>query len=180
MFDSVIGVKHLVATWLVVAACGGGSGGDGEVCASIADCEDGLACAGVNDGPVCGIAPREECASDAECFGGSVCQAVLDPCSADGIGSACEQPCNGDADCGETFTCDAGHCIAVPCDAGFMCAGREACEPSRITSATPVFDRHHGCFAVACSTDDECGERFCVNGTCQDDTGSCVEPLAVP
>ena len=170
----VIYVKHLA--WLVVAAC---SGGEADECRSTADCSGELECAGVNGGPVCGIAPLEQCSSDLDCSGGTVCHATFDPCSADQVGSSCGEPCVEDLDCGQTFECDAGNCIATSCDAGFACAGREECAPDQIAS-TAVFDQHHGCFAVTCSSDADCGERFCVNSTCQDAAGACVEAVAVP
>lgn len=174
-------MKHLVL-WLSLTACGGGLGGGGvgDHCRSSADCDEALDCAGADDAPVCGIAPREECSDDNGCSGGSVCHAIFDSCSADSIGSHCEVPCTGDPECGPDFVCDAGHCVAQQCDAGFACEDREVCDPGRIGATAPVFDRHHGCFAVACATDDECGARFCVNGTCQDAVGTCVEPMLVP
>ncbi len=177
MFD-VTCLKHLAAIGIVFAACGGSGSGDDE-CRSTADCTGELECSGVNDGPVCGIAPLEQCSSDADCGPGN-CHAVFDPCSFDHVGSECGEPCIDGMSCDEGFLCDQGHCIAQPCDAGFACAGREECDPGRIAGTAPVFDRHHGCFAVACTTDDECGERFCVNGSCQDDVGTCVVPVAVP
>jgi hypothetical protein len=169
---------------LVAVGCGGGlgggGGGDGDECRSGADCDDALDCAGPNGGPVCGIAPNEQCGSNAECGDGSVCHAVFDPCSADFVGAECGTPCTGDPECGTGFVCDGGNCIAQTCDAGFACEAREDCDPDRIASAAPTYDQHHGCFAVACTADADCGARFCVNGTCQDGAGVCVEPIAVP
>ena len=173
---------------LVVAACsgtarsrdGGGNGDVGAPCHGGGDCSADLACAGVNDPQVCGIPPREGCATDADC-GGDRCHAVDDPCSPDGIGSECRPACDLiDGICGPGFTCDAGACVAIRCDAGFACEGREVCDPSRITATTPVFDRNHACFPVTCADDSACAGRFCVNGTCQDTLGSCEIPVAVP
>jgi hypothetical protein len=172
---------------LVVAACSGtarsrdgGDDGVGAPCHGGTECAAELDCAGVNDPQVCGIPPREGCASDADC-GADRCHAIDDPCSPDGIGSECRSPCDViDGSCGPGFTCDAGACVAIRCDAGFACAGREVCDPSRITAATPVFDRNHACFPVTCTDDAACNGRFCVNGTCQDALGSCQIPVAVP
>lgn len=163
---------------------GGGNGGVGDECSTSNDCNDELGCSGPNDGPVCGIPPREGCGSDLDCNpgGSDRCHAIEDPCSADGIGSECRPLCTIDGDCGGGFRCDAGACVALACDAGFFtCQAREDCDPSRIAPGTPVFNRHHGCFAVNCANDDECDAQFfCVNGTCQDDVGVCAEPMLVP
>jgi hypothetical protein len=72
--------------------------------------------------------------------------------------------------------------VAILCDAGagVTCAAREVCEPWRITPATPIYDRGSGCYPVTCTSDDGCGERSCVNGTCQDALGTCHEPILVP
>lgn len=167
-------LRVLLVTML--AACGGGSGGDASECRASSECADGLECAGPNDPQVCGIAPREGCASDTDCGPGARCHALSDTCSADNVGSECRAPCTGDPECGEGFRCDAGACVATLCDAGYTCAGREECAPSRLGAGLAVHARHHGCFAVACSSDLDCGTRFCVNGSCQDDVGSCTPP----
>jgi hypothetical protein len=184
--EQAMGRLSILMGVVFLVACGGGVGGggvgeNGDECRSTSECGDELACAGVNDGPVCGIPPTEECRTDDDCpDDGSLCHAVFDPCSRDFVGSRCQAPCNDSTDCGEGFTCDAGHCAARSCDDGFACEAREECDPTRIASATPMFDQHHGCFAVECNSDDVCGERFCVNGICQDQVGACVVPMAVP
>src|SRR5690606_24874172 len=112
-------------------------------------------CAGVNDGPLCGIAPMEQCFSNLECFDGTVCHAVNDICSLDGVGSTCGLPCTGDSDCQEGFACGLeGACVARSCEVDFACAEREICDAARIAADAPAFDRHHGCFAIACTDDD--------------------------
>jgi hypothetical protein len=165
---------------LIVASGCGVSKGDGA-CHETADCAAGLDCSGPDDPPVCGVAPRQECATDTDCTTpGDRCHAIADSCSADGIGSECRAACQSDAECGAGFACPSGACVAVSCDAGFTCEAREVCDPSRITGSTPVYDRTHGCFAVACTADADCGPRFCVNSTCQDGEGTCVKPMLVP
>jgi len=168
-----------IAIASVISACGGGSGGVGSTCSARADCATGLECSGPNDPPVCGIAPLETCSTDADC-GGARCHAVFDGCSPDGVGAQCGPICQSDPECGSGFRCDTGSCVAVLCDAGFACEDREVCDPTRIAANTPIYDRHHGCFAVTCTTDAECDGRFCVNGTCQDSAGACAEPMLVP
>ena len=170
-----------ILPFALLAACGGSSGGAGSTCNATADCDTGLDCAGPDDPAVCGIAPRQECQSDTDCqVVDTYCHVIADSCSPDGVGSECRPACTGDAACGTGFRCDANHCIAIACDAGFACADREACDPSRITNATPIYDRHHGCFAVACTTDAICDAGACVNGTCQDGLGTCEKPMLVP
>jgi hypothetical protein len=167
---------------VVLSACGGdpSSGSDGSECRMPGDCDVGLACAGPNDPQACGIPPREGCAADADCTAADRCHVVADPCSPDGFGSECRPACSGDPECGSGLRCSSGACVAILCTAGFTCAAREACDPARITSATPVFDRHHGCFPISCTSDAACTPRSCVNGSCQDRPGTCVVPVAVP
>jgi len=175
------GIAIALVSVCALASCG--SGGAGSDCRSSADCGDGLGCSGAGDPQVCGIAPREACATDLDCSPtNDRCHAIFDSCSFDGIGSECRAACTADLDCGGAgvFRCDAGACIAITCDQGFSCGAREVCDVTRITSNTPIYDRHHGCFAVTCSTDAECGDGFCVNGSCQDALGTCVEPMLVP
>lgn len=170
----------LVLLGFLVAACGDGDGGgSGDACRTHGDCPLDEACAGVNDPQVCGIPPREGCTSDADC-GGERCHVIADPCSPDGFGSECRPACTGA--CGDGFRCDAGACVAIRCDegAGVTCAGREVCDPARITATTPAWDRGDACYAVACSDDSACGDRYCVNGTCQDEPGTCMTPVLVP
>ena len=172
-------MRLLLVVFSVLIGCGGG--GNGSDCHATSDCDEGLACSGVDDPPVCGIAPNEGCVDDNSCAG-TRCHAVSDNCSADGIGSECRQACTGDTECGQGFRCDAGACVAILCDeiGSLGCAAREVCDPSRIVATTPIYDRTSGCFPVACESDATCGERFCVNGTCQDAIGTCVIPMLVP
>jgi hypothetical protein len=166
---------------LIFIGCGDGSAG--SECHSTRDCDvhSGLACVGQTDHGGCGIPPRQDCSGDVDCNGvAQRCHAILDSCSPDGIGSECRPACAQDGECGSDLRCDAGACVAISCAAGFACAGREVCEPARIPASAPVYDRHHGCFLVTCAADSECGSRFCVNGSCQDLLGTCMEPQQVP
>ncbi len=167
-----------LALLVLLAACSS-TGTTGSTCAATADCATGLSCSGPNDFGGCGIAPREECDGDTGCPG-QRCHAIADSCSLDGIGAQCGPACTSDAACGAGFHCPAGACVAIRCDAGFACAAREVCDPSRIAASAPVYDQHHGCFAVSCTSDDACGARSCVNGVCQDGPGTCAKPIAVP
>ena len=164
---------------LSITACGN-SGGSGSECHESADCAMGLECSGPDDGPVCGIGPREGCVNDANCTGGQRCGAIADTCSQDGVGSECKNACTVAADCGEGFRCDAGACAAVLCDAGYTCPSHQRCNPGVITGTTPMYDRHHGCVDVPCTSDVACGTDVCVNGICQTGLGACVMPMAVP
>lgn len=150
----------------------------GRACHSSADCDDQLYCWGPNQIGVCGIPPRQECASDAAC-GGTACQAVYDTCSRDGVGSECRTGCSGDDQCGDGFRCELSACVAIRCDQGYQCFTHQVCDVSRIPSGAPIYDRHHGCFDVECTADDDCGGGFCVNLVCQDALGACQPPVAV-
>jgi len=162
---------------LLITACG--SHGAGSECRESLDCDEGFDCSGPNDGPVCGIAPREGCFNDGTCSNGQRCNAIADTCSRDGVGSECGAACTSDAQCGPDFRCDLGACIAVLCTAGYTCPSYQRCDPSRITAATPFYDRHHGCFDIPCTTDGNC-DQFCVNGICQTAAGTCQTPMQVP
>src|SRR5690349_1563761 len=107
---------------VVLAACGHGSGGFGlgqigDECRSSQECADMLFCAGADDPPVCGIAPREGCRDDTDCPG-QRCHAIDDSCSADGIGSECRDACTTDGECGASFHCASGACTANSCGDG--------------------------------------------------------------
>jgi hypothetical protein len=161
---------------LLLLACGAGGS-----CRSTDDCFGELECSGPDDGPVCGMPPRQLCATDQDCVE-SVCHAAFDACSVSGLGSECGPPCTDDAPCGPGLRCGAGGaCEPVPCDEGFTCARHEACDPGSIADDAPVWARHHGCVRVDCASDDDCAAGLaCVNGFCQSGAGSCVVPMAVP
>ena len=174
-----------IALLCLFTACSGigsgiGDGTSGSDCREMSDCAQGLSCGGPDEGPVCGIAPREECSTDAACFGGMRCNAIYDACTRDYVGSECSPACTGDAQCGTGFRCQTGACVAQLCTEGYTCPGYQVCDPGRITVVTPMYDRSHGCYDVACTTDAQCGGRFCVNSICQDSLGSCEKPVAVP
>jgi hypothetical protein len=159
----------------------GGSGGDGGPisCRTTAECPSELECAGPNEPIVCGVPPREECVTDGDCGGVLVCHSVVDPCSSDGIGSACMPACTVDADCDDGLRCNAGACEAIPCDQGWSCAAIEMCDPASI--GTEASERNHGCIAMSCTTDLECSSSHaCVSSRCQEGLGTCVTPTVAP
>jgi hypothetical protein len=159
--------------WLGITDCAGAP------CHSSAGCAGGLECSGPNDGPSCGIAPMQQCKTSADCPQGEVCNAVFEPCSASGVGSACGVPCTA---CGDGLRCNAaGACETVPCDEGFACPSRQKCDKTAAHTTTPVFAQNHGCVNIQCASDDECPSgKSCVNAFCQDHAGSCKEVMAVP
>lgn len=149
-------------------------------CSTSAECTvEGEGCFGPNEPQACGIPPAEECVSDAECPA-AVCHAMVDSCSADGIGSRCGPACT-PGSCGGSLRCGAGGaCEAIACDDGLACPVHQDCDPGRIAADAVVHDKHHGCFNVQCGPQ-TCGAGFfCVNSVCQQGPGQCEEPLEVP
>ncbi|MCA9686932.1 MAG: hypothetical protein KC457_32500 [Myxococcales bacterium] len=159
---------------LLVASPTASCGSEGSACRSSADCNGSLECAGPNDPQACGIPPMMQCGSDADCFD-LLCHAVFDVCSPDGIGSECRSPCT-EGSCSEGLRCGAnGACEAVPCDEGHVCPSHQVCDPAAVGLLA------HGCVTISCSNDDACpNDGACVNGFCQDEPGSCVEPMQIP
>ncbi|WP_106391109.1 hypothetical protein [Enhygromyxa salina] len=169
---------QLAAAALVLLASACAS--EGSACRNSDQCGGSLECAGPNDPQVCGIPANEQCSSDADCDESSRCHAVDDPCSPDGVGSECRQPCT-EGGCGEGFRCAAsGACEVVPCDEGYDCPSYQTCDPS-VPEQGPVHARAHGCVAIDCSDDAQCpAGGACVNAVCHEGPGSCVEPQLVP
>ena len=151
---------------------------EGGECRSSSDCAGSLECDGPSEPQVCGIPGNRQCSTDAECDPSMRCSAIYDPCSAEQIGSECRVPCTEDTGCAEAgLRCNAdGACEAIPCDEGFACLSHEACDPKLGASRLA-----HGCVSISCSEDAQCPEQsVCVNGSCQEGPGSCVEPSLVP
>lgn len=169
----------LCAVLCGLAACGNLTSTTGSLCHATTDCAHGKECAGPDEGPVCGIAPREGCPDDTGCFNGQRCNALDDACSHDHVGSECGPACTGDMQCGAGFRCQGGACVALLCTEGFTCPDYQVCDPGRITATTPMYDRGHGCYDVACTSDAQCSGRFCVNSICQDMVGTCETPMVV-
>jgi len=172
-------MKHGVGFALLALVGALGIADCGLACHSSSGCAGGLVCSGPNDGPVCGIGPKQQCSSSADCPQGEVCNAVFDPCSASGIGSECNVPCGA---CGDGFRCNASSaCEPVPCDEGFTCPSHQTCDKTAAHAAGPVFAGNHGCLNISCTGDSGCPSgKACVNGFCQDHTGSCEEVMNVP
>ncbi|MBT8494357.1 MAG: hypothetical protein KJO07_14980 [Deltaproteobacteria bacterium] len=188
MRSCVLMVIGLALMALSAAGCGGGEPGNrggesgaGDDCSASADCADGLGCAGPDDPQVCGIAPREGCFSDDDCLEGSFCHLVSDPCSSDGWGSECGSPCGDAGTVAFGRRCsERGAWEAVPCNEVDNCGELEVCDPD-FDDQTPVWNRTDGCQRIGCTGDDGCPDgSACVNGACQSDYGSCIEPIQVP
>jgi hypothetical protein len=171
--------RGLLLVCFVVAGC---SRGNGDTCRRTSDCASGLACAGPDDGPVCGIPPRRECTNDQSCSPGLRCHAIEDSCSAAGVGSMCDVPCT-QASCGPGFRCNAGSaCEPIPCDEGFACPSYQQCSAATAhDTSSPVYVRAHGCVNVSCMQDSGCAAgEACVNGFCQTGPGVCETVKLVP
>jgi len=179
---TIFALAQLLVAGLILA--GAACGGEGSSCRSGDDCRGALECSGPNDPQVCGIPGTAECDADADCAADERCHAIDDPCSPDAVGSECRAPCSVGG-CPEGFRCGgSGACETIPCDEGFACASHLACDPAAAQSG-PVHERAHGCVVVACSSDDACtdvadGVGVCVNGSCQESPGSCVDVMLVP
>lgn len=178
-FPSCVFVGALAAC-VLLAGCPVGVGG---WCRDDSYCRGDLYCLGPSDGPVCGIAPQEQCAADADCVE-SVCHAVPDGCSPDGIGSQCDPSCI-ELGCADGFRCNAaGACEPVPCDEGFACPAYQRCDAAAAHATGPMYDRTHGCVSIPCDLDNRDAEcptgTVCVNGVCQEESGTCQEVTQVP
>jgi hypothetical protein len=178
------GKRHVVVVALgALAVFAGCSGTVGDSCRDESDCRGDLYCRGPDDGPACGIGPREQCASDADCID-SVCHAVADYCSADGIGSECGTPCS-EVACPDGFRCSVGSaCEPIPCDEGFACPAYQRCDPAAAHASAPVHALTHGCVSIPCSLDERDADcpagTVCTNGVCQSGAGTCQEVQLVP
>jgi hypothetical protein len=151
----------------------------GGACLGPNDCADGLSCVGPEE-RLCGVRPQEECEFARDCvgeFGANLrCHAQPDPCSPDGIGSACAEACEG-AGCEVGFVCQNGSCVPQRCNDGFQCSPTEECDASSIDGSGPAHAVTHGCVPIACTSDEPCPEdAVCVNGRCQTGAGTCSLP----
>ncbi len=173
MRGSFLGIYTVTALLL---ACG-----DGSPCRDSGDCRGDLECSGPSEPQVCGISAMQACSSDVDCGDSERCHAVYDPCSPDGLGSACRPPC-APGECGDELRCsDEGACEPIPCDEGYACESYQACDPSAAGDDPPIWALAHGCVSISCSSDDACPSGgACVNGVCQSGPGTCVEVTLVP
>lgn len=172
----------LIVAMVALGAWGCSDGGVGSACQSQGECAGGLGCAGPDDPPVCGIPARRTCTADT-CLADERCHAIVDACSANGIGSECGSPCSDERGCGEAFRCDEeGTCVPRSCTDGFACAAHEVCDPDAVSASAPIYERGHDCQVRACSDDGACADLglVCVNGRCQTSEGTCVEVVIVP
>lgn len=175
-------LKHLFIFIIALSVGSLGGCGVGGHCHATSDCRRGLECAGPNEGPSCGIPPRQECEATINCPMGEVCSSTFDACSASGLGSTCAPPCTATS-CGDGLRCNpAGVCEPVPCDEGFRCAPHLRCDVASAHQMGAVWSRTSGCVSVDCTGDDDCAMYggYCVNQRCQQGIGKCVEVMLVP
>jgi hypothetical protein len=171
--------RLLFLACLGLAACGGANG---DTCHRESDCANALTCVGPDEGPACGIAPRQDCTNDQGCQSGEHCNAIADACSQTGVGSMCDVACTATS-CDPGFRCNAtGACEPIPCDEGTTCRSYEQCDPAAAHDTSgPVYSHTDGCVNVSCSSDAGCSAaEACVNGFCQTAIGTCelVMPAA--
>lgn len=137
------------------------------------------------------LCPVEGCPSGSQCRSLHPCgpKTCVEDCTTETCNGTCvngtcmPRPCDepGAPPCPDGFTCDPGastrdHCVAIACIDGFECEPWKTCAPNQ-----PRRDEH-GCTAVACSRDSDCGDcGYCVNGTCEATLGLCYYyQLAMP
>jgi hypothetical protein len=169
---------HLLGC-LILVAC---SGANGDTCHRNGDCASDLACVGPDEGPACGIPPRQECQNDQSCATGEHCNAIADACSATGVGSMCGAACTASS-CDPGFRCNAsGACEPIPCDQGTTCLSYQQCDATAAHDTSgPVYAHTDGCVNVSCSSDAGCSAgEACVNRVCQTAIGQCVVVMPVP
>ena len=112
----------------------------------------------------CNNAPST-CATDAACntsVTGNVC--LPRPCACSGE-TDCQPGCSANNPCRDGQTCNAStkrceqiRCGSTPCPSGFDCVLR------------PTMNE---CVARSCTSDRDCGDIFCVSGTCKTSLGVC-------
>ena len=144
----------------------GSTDGGAATCSSNAQCNDGSffeLCfpGGVVTGcPIC-VQPNPACKMDTDCstHPGTVCD--LAPCTCGGQLS-CVPACAPGASCGAGLTCQAGHCISIPCTTDGNCPANFKCGTTS------------QCIRRGCASDADCGGvGYCVNQSCYDQPGKC-------
>lgn len=112
----------------------------------------------------CNNAPST-CATDASCntsVTGNVCLPRACACSGE---TDCQPGCSAQNPCRDGETCDAAtkrceqtRCTSTPCPSGFNCV---------------LGPTGNVCIARSCTSDRDCGDIFCVSGTCRTSLGVC-------
>jgi len=137
-----------------------------QCCASDATCGRPLICMEPNR-PTCGACNNapSTCADDAACntaTTGNIC--LPRPCACSGQ-TDCQPGCSTQNPCGDGQTCDPvtrrceqTRCASTPCPSGFNCV---------------LGPTGNVCVARACTSDRDCGDIFCVSGTCRTSLGVC-------
>ncbi|MBL8913817.1 MAG: hypothetical protein JNM17_24150 [Archangium sp.] len=166
------------------------------------DCNPRYAqCRGLNEAPF--QCPEVDCVTPLCCSTQAQCPTFPTTCAPPGTPPGCgicdmsPGTCQTDSACGAGFICEPRQCGCLgqrdcvpgcsannPCGLGFECNHNRCTEKECAldNECPPTFECRIGhvggfCRRRICTTDQECGDGFCVEGTCFEGLGECRGPV---
>ncbi len=132
-------------------------------CQASAECQAIGTCAPPGTPFGCGACNNQPdtCTDDASCPADAVCDPR--PCACSGQRD-CRPGCGVNNPCAAGTTCTAKRCVPLACTSSATCPGTFACLNGQ-------------CARRTCTTDLQCGDGFCVDGTCFEGLGECRTPM---